>query len=230
MLILQALAITFFPHLVGYQLNKLDFPDPIIPTIIVALIGIIILFPKFKDEKLNKNERVDKYDMFNFGILFLATQLIGKYVIMKSNVQTNVVPSFVFYSVCIAPLFEELLYRGYLLKLLNTKYNFKASAIIVSVLFALGHKTLWHLVPAFTFSLFLCYMYKKTGTLKVPVIIHIIYNILALLFSFVVINKFSIIFLFFIGLLIIVSLMSSIIGIESYIDECEAKILKFDEI
>ena len=82
------------------------------------------------------------------------------------------------------PVFEEILFRGYMLTRLNEILGNKKqyiSVFIVSVLFAMLHiyypMQVWFLI--FLMSVFLCVMKLRTGNLWLPVIFHVINNLLA---------------------------------------------------
>lgn len=82
------------------------------------------------------------------------------------------------------PVFEEIIFRGYMLTRLNEILGNKKQSIsvfIVSVLFAMLHiyypMQVWLLI--FLMSVFLCVMKLKTGNLWLPVIFHIMNNLLA---------------------------------------------------
>lgn len=82
-----------------------------------------------------------------------------------------------------APLFEEWLCRGLILRglLQNTK---PGTAIFISALFfALIHMNPWQAVPAFVFGLLFGYAYYRTGSLKLTMLMHFTNNTLALIFS-----------------------------------------------
>ena len=72
--------------------------------------------------------------------------------------------------------------------MIETKYKFVVSSVITSVLFALAHKTLYHLLPTFMFSMYSCYVYKKTGDLKISMLMHIFYNILSIFVGMLTFN------------------------------------------
>ena len=83
-------------------------------------------------------------------------------------------------SVCIfAPFFEEWLCRGIVLRGM-LKHVKPAWAIIISALFfALIHINLWQAVPAFLMGLVFGYVYYKTGSLKLTMLMHMVNNAMA---------------------------------------------------
>lgn len=82
-----------------------------------------------------------------------------------------------------APLFEEWLCRGLVLRGLLRKFN-SASAIMVSAaFFAILHMNPWQAIPAFLLGLLFGYVYYKTGSLKLTMLMHCVNNTLALITS-----------------------------------------------
>lgn len=83
----------------------------------------------------------------------------------------------------IAPIFEELLYRGLVLSALKRFGNMFA-IIITSFLFALAHGNLPQAVPVFFLSLVLCYVTLRSGSLYPSMMIHFINNAMGMLERF----------------------------------------------
>lgn len=83
-------------------------------------------------------------------------------------------------SVCIfAPFFEEWLCRGIVLRGM-LKHVKPVWAIIISALFfALIHMNFWQAVPAFLMGLVFGYVYYKTGSLKLTMLMHMVNNAMA---------------------------------------------------
>lgn len=82
-----------------------------------------------------------------------------------------------------APFFEEWLCRGVVLRGLVKKVG-PAWAIVLSALFfALIHLNLWQAIPAFLLGLVFGYVYYKTGSLKLTMLMHCANNTMAFLVS-----------------------------------------------
>lgn len=82
-----------------------------------------------------------------------------------------------------APLFEEWLCRGMVLRglLQNTH---PVSAILVSAaFFAVLHMNPWQALPAFLLGILFGYVYYKTGSLKLTMLMHCVNNTMAVVFS-----------------------------------------------
>ncbi len=92
--------------------------------------------------------------------------------------------TFTFISVVIlAPIFEELIFRGMILNAL-TKYNKMFAIIVTSLLFGLLHLNITQAIPAFFMSLVLCYMYVQTDSILVTILAHAGNNFLALMSAY----------------------------------------------
>ena len=83
-----------------------------------------------------------------------------------------------------APLFEEWLCRGMILRGLLVKGVKPVWAIVVSAfIFAFIHLNPWQAIPAFMLGLLFGYVYYRTGSLKLTMLMHFTNNTLALVVS-----------------------------------------------
>ena len=78
--------------------------------------------------------------------------------------------------VVLAPIFEELFFRGILFTRLSTKWNQTSAIIISSIIFGCLHPT--NIIGASVFGAILCIFYTKTNSLMVPIAIHGINNLM----------------------------------------------------
>lgn len=76
----------------------------------------------------------------------------------------------------LGPLCEEVLFRGLLAGRL-ARYGQKPAAFVSALLFGLYHANLSQFCYAFLLGLLLAYAYFYTGTLKMPVLLHILINL-----------------------------------------------------
>ena len=90
-----------------------------------------------------------------------------------------------FICVCIfAPFFEEWLCRGMILRgLLGNGMKPVWAIVISAAFFAFIHLNPWQAIPAFLLGCLFGYVYYKTGSLKLTMLMHFINNGLALLLS-----------------------------------------------
>ena len=82
-----------------------------------------------------------------------------------------------------APVFEEWLCRGVVLRGLLAKNSPKTAIIVSSVFFAVIHFNPWQAIPAFILGLLFGYVYYKTGSLKLTMLMHCANNTMAAIFS-----------------------------------------------
>lgn len=75
----------------------------------------------------------------------------------------------------LGPLCEELMFRGLLAGRL-ARYGQKPAALVSALLFGLYHANLSQFFYAFALGLLLAYAYFYTGSLKAPVILHMLFN------------------------------------------------------
>lgn len=81
--------------------------------------------------------------------------------------------------IAIAPVAEELFFRGFLYRVLRQRMAFWLAAAIDGVLFGLVHGS-FVILPVLAFLGFLlCWTYERTGTLFVPIALHALNNALA---------------------------------------------------
>lgn len=82
-----------------------------------------------------------------------------------------------------APLFEEWLCRGLVLRGLLQKLSPAAAISISAIFFAVLHMNPWQAVPAFVLGVLFGYVYYKTGSLKLTMLMHCVNNSFAVIFS-----------------------------------------------
>lgn len=80
-----------------------------------------------------------------------------------------------------APVFEEWLCRGVILRGLLTKMKPVWAIIISALFFAIIHMNPWQGIPAMFFGLVSGYLYYKTGSLKLTMLMHFTNNTAALI-------------------------------------------------
>ncbi|MEC3884630.1 type II CAAX endopeptidase family protein, partial [Halobacillus sp. HZG1] len=121
---------------------------------------------------------------FGLGILILCMGLLFPFLPEVTNtseftMNESSIWLFVFNVltlVLIAPICEEIVFRGYLLGRLSYKYGNTIGIIISSILFGILH--LQNVFGAAMFGVIMCVLYIKTSSLKLPVLIHISFNFL----------------------------------------------------
>ena len=82
-----------------------------------------------------------------------------------------------------APFFEEWLCRGIILRGLLKKMKPGWAIVISALVFGLIHMNLWQAIPAFIIGTILGYVYYKTGSLKLTMLMHCVNNTLSVIIS-----------------------------------------------
>ena len=91
--------------------------------------------------------------------------------------------------VCIlAPITEEYLFRGVLLKTLS-KYNVAFAAFATSLMFGLLHGNLNQTPGTFLFGLVMAYVAIRSGSIRTPIILHFILNTYSTVVSILLVNN-----------------------------------------
>ena len=79
-------------------------------------------------------------------------------------------------AVVLAPLAEEVLFRGILYPTLKRSGHPRAALWITSLLFASIHMNLLAFVPLTFLALTLAWLYERTGNLLAPILTHVLFN------------------------------------------------------
>jgi membrane protease YdiL (CAAX protease family) len=124
-----------------------------------------------------------------FGTLFAyqaIVYLLGFDVLRpESNVPTglldhrSIVPLTVFMIVVVAPLTEEMFFRGFLLHGLWSRVGFWPAALISGALFSVIHLSGGNpglLIPFTIIGVLLAWLVRRTGSLWTPIAVHAIFN------------------------------------------------------
>ena len=82
--------------------------------------------------------------------------------------------------VIVAPLTEEFLFRGYLYGTLRRYLNAPVAIAVNAALFALIHGNIVALPALFVLAVCLCIAYEVTGSLWVPITMHLVFNFVTL--------------------------------------------------
>ena len=82
-------------------------------------------------------------------------------------------------TVVLAPVCEELMYRGVIFRRIRSAYGFVPAAILSSVLFGAGHGNLTQGLYSFALGLLFSYAYHRTGKIRVTILMHMAANAFA---------------------------------------------------
>lgn len=78
--------------------------------------------------------------------------------------------------VIVAPIIEEILYRGIILKGFLNRYSVKKSIIISALIFAVAHGNPWQFIGAFAAGIVLGWIFYKTRSLINCILLHMFFN------------------------------------------------------
>lgn len=126
-----------------------------------------------------------------FGILisYVYELLVGGAEIQASNEMYSALidsgfgmATIAIIAVVVAPLAEELFFRGFLFAGISKRWGYSWGVIVSGALFSVAHAGSGGLVPIFILGMLLAWLYKRTGSLWPCILAHFAYNSLALLF------------------------------------------------
>jgi membrane protease YdiL (CAAX protease family) len=83
----------------------------------------------------------------------------------------------------IAPICEELFFRGLFTRALLIRHSQRSAFMISSIIFTALHFTSFYIISTTIFAICLCVLYKKTKSLWLCVITHGIFNVFAMVFE-----------------------------------------------
>jgi CAAX protease family protein len=82
--------------------------------------------------------------------------------------------------VLVAPVVEEIFFRGFVFSGLRSHYDWRKAAAISAALFAAAHMQIAFFIPAFILGYVFAYLYQKSNSIWPGIIIHALVNGLAL--------------------------------------------------
>ena len=152
-----------------------------------------VTLPYQKPVKSFTRQIFTRYIMITIGITYLISLCFNLFTLLVQNQiefdmsmgnQLLINIFNVVYSILLAPLFEELIFRGLILEKLKP-YGTRFAILTVSILFALFHGNLPQTVPLFFFSIVLCKMTLRSESIYPAIITHIIFNTIGTVTSFI---------------------------------------------
>lgn len=129
------------------------------------------------NKKLNITDIVTYFALI-YGInIFLnlilsAINIEGQKFIVQRPIYTDII-----YAICIAPVLEEIVFRGVLMTYLK-KYGIQTAIIVSSLFFGISHYNIYMIIPAFFIGVVLAYVSCKYS-IKYSILLHILLNIVA---------------------------------------------------
>lgn len=90
-------------------------------------------------------------------------------------------PVFIIITSVIGPILEEIVFRKVIFGSLYQRFNFAASALISSLIFAVAHRELEHLLLYTAMGFTFAFLYVKTKRILVPIFAHVAMNTIVVL-------------------------------------------------
>ncbi|MFZ0011824.1 MAG: type II CAAX endopeptidase family protein [Halobacteriota archaeon] len=168
---------------------------------IVSVALIVALVLSFYKEKLSslglKTKKLPKallYGVVGFVVAYILADIIVAYPIQQhfgvdptqqalsqSATVSGLLPLILLSAVIIAPIAEEIVFRGYLYKAFRDRFKPWYAIIMSAALFSAIHLEPLAAVPLFVIGVVLAYVYEKTDNLMAPIALHMLNNAVAFL-------------------------------------------------
>lgn len=139
--------------------------------------------------------KIIQYVLIAFCLQYLAGLLINAVQLLMENndiygtaqsLTTYYSPKYavlsIVYSCIVAPVTEELLYRGFILKTFS-RVSQRFGIIISAFFFGLSHGNIAQFILAFAMGIFMGYIVTRHNSVLPSIIVHVAVNMLATLFS-----------------------------------------------
>jgi hypothetical protein len=185
-------------------------------SIIYAVIAIVLFGIMYRKERQTQEQRTTVRELlqqhpillvvgivlFALGMQYLCNYLISVIAMLFPSwletyetlldgmgLDDTATLPLILYSVLLAPICEELAFRG--LTFANAKkiMPFWAANVVQALLFAGMHMNPLQASYTFVFALFLGYFMEKSGNLLLPMLVHLVFNGIAVLGSALLINS-----------------------------------------
>ncbi len=143
-------------------------------------------------------QRVPRALLFGVGgfiVAFIAAAVVGfpieqlfgvdptQQAISQSATQPGLFPIVFLSGAIIAPIAEEIMFRGYMYKAFRDRFKPGYAIFLSAALFSVIHLEWRAALSLFVIGIVLAYVYEKTGNLLAPITLHILNNSVAFLFA-----------------------------------------------
>lgn len=132
------------------------------------------------------------------GILSLVPDMSVQYE-STISILTMLNPVALCYTGAVAPILEECVFRGLILRYGEESLSFAAANILQAALFGLYHGNKVQAVYAFLLGMFIGYLVHVTGSLMTGMVFHISFNLIGIIFSDISCNQLPVYLLFVLG-------------------------------
>ncbi len=171
-------------------ISALSFVAGILPSLSIAKFLIVKTAEHMKLSHL-KREPVKNFVLMGMAtvgavmglnLLFTLIGFTSRSDAYQAVVQTQYSAHFVIGIICyglITPIVEELLFRGIIYNQLKRMVSLQVAMLLSACLFGVYHMNLVQGIYALIMGLLMAYAYEYFGDFKMPVVIHIMSNVLA---------------------------------------------------
>ena len=83
----------------------------------------------------------------------------------------------------VIPIAEEFMFRGVLYQRYRETRGFYYAAIWSALFFSVTHNNTVQMIYTFLLGILLCYIYEKFGSMKAPIMLHVVLNLGSLIFT-----------------------------------------------
>lgn len=179
--------------------------EKVLPFVVFAfgvLIKYYVIIILLKCLSNSRNEQKLKYHLNPMSFVFAAIMIIAFRLIFDNSltfwVSSISMPDFingafeeltvspiqlVLSAAVIAPIYEEIIFRGILLKGMSKKINPTIALVVSALFFAVVHLNVPQGINAFLLGLVIGFIYLTTDSIYLSIFAHFINNLLALLIS-----------------------------------------------
>lgn len=159
------------------------------------LVGILFyhLCVKSVSKENRKLFRFNGMSLFLLSCLFLFQYVFGQaasswvglhfpseYINTYREMSNTDLMIYLMLSITLAPITEELLFRGIWYKFLRQRFSMIFCFFVSSIGFGLIHGTTEHLPITFALSMFICFVYEITGNMLYCILIHMLANLISI--------------------------------------------------
>ena len=117
------------------------------------------------------------------GLLPIPDTLLNQYSDFSSTLFGGSIWITILAVAVVAPITEEIIFRGFMLSRLRRSMPTAVAAIISSLIFAVAHGALVWMAYAFVLGIVLCYVATKYRSIVASMVLHIAFNLLGVIAS-----------------------------------------------
>ncbi|MGZ4906917.1 MAG: CPBP family intramembrane glutamic endopeptidase [Halobacteriota archaeon] len=165
---------------------------------IVLIVAVVVAFYREPLSSLglttNKLPRALLFGVAGFVVAFIAAAVVGfpveqlfgadptQQALSQTAVEPGLLPIVLISGAIIAPIAEEIVFRGYLYKAFRDRFKPGYAIILSAALFSLIHLEWRAALQLFVIGVVLAYVYEETGNLMAPITLHILNNAVSFLY------------------------------------------------